>query len=87
MPAPQVVVVQLHSNWSIGLPEASYCGAVHAGTPVASLAVGKGLAVACSNCLACCEVIPGCADIMSARVPVTSGAEKLVPSEALKLSV
>jgi hypothetical protein len=32
-------------------------------------------------------VSAGCADSISATVPDTSGAEKLVPSDALKLSV
>ena len=35
----------------------------------------------------CAGVSDGCTDSMSAAVPATSGAEKLVPSEVSKLSL
>ena len=35
----------------------------------------------------CAGVSDGCTDSISAAVPATSGAEKLVPSDGLKLSV
>ena len=49
--------------------------------------VGNGRALACSFALTCAGVSDGCTDSISATVPATSGAEKLVPSEASKLSV
>ena len=49
--------------------------------------VGNGRAVACSSARTCAGVSAGCADSISATVPATSGAEKLVPTDVLKLSV
>jgi hypothetical protein len=48
---------------------------------------GNGRAVACSSSLTCCGVIVGRAEIVRAATAATSGAEKLVPTETLKLSV
>jgi hypothetical protein len=49
--------------------------------------VGNGRAVAFSSTATCPGFNAGCADSINAAVPATSGAEKLVPSDALKLSV
>ena len=67
-----------------------YCGAVHSGAlPLEATlpSAGNGRAVACSSCVTCCGVISGCTDRTSAATPATRGAEKLVPTEVLKLSV
>jgi len=49
--------------------------------------VGNGRVVACSTCLTRCGVSAGCTESISAAVPDTNGAAKLVPTEYLKLSV
>src|ERR1019366_1601243 len=91
MPAPQVSMVQRHSSWSMGLPELSNCGAVHGSTGEAGVAsalvVGNGRAVACSMTLTCTGVSAGCTESINPIVALTSGAEKLVPKDGLKLSV
>ena len=67
------------------------CAAMHCNTGVPSLLtlpwVGNGRAEICSWARIWAGVNDGCAASINATVPVTSGAEKLVPSEALKLSV
>ena len=55
--------------------------------PAVPPVVGNGRAVDCSFALTCAGVSDGCTDSISATVPATSGAEKLVPSEVSKLSV
>ena len=59
----------------------------HATVPAVPPVVGNGRALDCSFALTCAGVSDGFAESMSAAVPATSGAEKLVPSEASKLSV
>ena len=49
--------------------------------------VGNGRAVASSAAMTCAGVSVGCTETISATVPATSGAEKLVPTEAWKLSL
>ena len=85
IPAPHVVVVQLHSDWSTW-GAVTGCGATHAGT-VASLETGNGRAEDLISAVTLPGLNAGCADSISAAVPATSGAEKLVPSDQLKLSV
>jgi hypothetical protein len=89
IPAPQVSIVHKHSNWSIAVPVLSNCGAVHCGTPapLSLLVVGNGRAAASSVNLSWNGVSAGCAENINATVPDTSGAEKLVPSDGLRLSV
>lgn len=88
MPAPQVVVVQAHSSWSTTPPRRVYCGGVQeAEAPPPFPGAGKGRAVAWSSCFTCGGVSRGSTDRASATTPATRGAEKLVPTEVLKLSV
>src|SRR5258705_215476 len=63
-----------------------HCGSVPS-SPVSPPEVGNGRAVACSRSRTMAGDSDGCADNMSAAVPATSGAEKLVPTDALKLSL
>ena len=78
MPAPQVVVVQLH--WLCAVPS----GAVAVGRADVG---GKARAVLISSWRICAGVRSGFTDSISAAVPETSGAEKLVPMVALYASV
>ena len=55
--------------------------------PAVPPVVGNGRALDCSFAFTCAGVSDGFTESMSAAVPATSGAEKLVPSEASKLSV
>ena len=71
MPAPQVLVVQLHSSCGCALLPATHCA-----TP---LAVGNARAELCSAALICAGVSAGLLDSISAMVALTSGVEKLVP--------
>ena len=57
------------------------------GMPAVPPVVGNGRALDCSLALTCAGVSDGFAESISATVPATSGAEKLVPSEVSKLSV
>jgi hypothetical protein len=61
--------------------------AVHIGMPKVPPVAGNGRAVDCSFDFTCAGVSDGCAESINATVPETSGAEKLVPSDASKLSV
>ena len=70
MPAPQVVVVQAHSLWS--LPS----GAWQRGTLTAP---GKARALRCRIVFTCAGVSVGWAASTSAAVAAVRGAEKLVP--------
>jgi hypothetical protein len=73
------------------LPKASNCGIEHTGTgvpsPLSPPVVGNAFDVACSTWRSRGGVSDGWTESMSAATPETSGAEKLVPSEVLKLSV
>ena len=77
MPAPQVVVVQL-------LALRSAVGRVAVGRADVG---GKARAVLISSWRICAGVRSGFTDSISAAVPETSGAEKLVPMVALYASV
>ena len=57
---------------------ASYCGAVHSG--LLPVSAGKGRAVPCRISFTSSGVSVGSAESISAAVPATSGAEKLVPT-------
>ena len=75
----------------MGVPRPLYWGTLHAGTgvpsPLSPPVVGNPRVVACNICLTCCGVSAGRTESISAAVPDTRGAAKLVPSENLKLSV
>src|SRR5512140_1218159 len=73
MPAPHVSIEHRHSSCATGFPDASNCGALHAGTPALSPVAGNGRAVDCSTSRACCAVSDGCTESSSATVPATSG--------------
>ena len=83
MPAPQVVGRAV----ALDLRPSCRCGATQAGVLAVPPVVGNGRAVACNVALTWAGVSDGCADSISATVPETSGAEKLVPIDVLKLSV
>jgi hypothetical protein len=78
MPAPQVLVVQAHSDWSAVL------GATHCVTPAGA---GNADAVLLNSERTWLGVMLGCTERINAAAPETMGAEKLVPSVALKASV
>ena len=81
-PAPQVVVVQMHSLlWGVPF------GAWQAWTVESVPVVGNARALLRSSLRICAGVSDGLTESMSAAVPATSGDEKLVPSEVLKLSL
>ncbi len=71
IPAPQVLVVQLHSSCGCVLMPATHCA-----TPAAA---AKARADDCSAALICVGVRLEFTDSISAIVPLTSGVEKLVP--------
>ena len=76
MPAPQVLVVQMHSSCAalvdVGTVQTAGCGAL-------SLVVGNGRAVLLRMLMTCALVRFGAADSIRPTVPATSGVAKLVP--------
>ncbi len=77
MPAPQTLVVQMHSApWM----SASLAGVWHTVVMPVSLVVGNGVALACMRLISCADLrLPFTASINPAT-PETIGAEKLVPT-------
>ena len=62
-------------------------GAWHTGIVAPAPLVGNARAVLCKVLLTCAGVSAGLTDSIKPAVPATSGAEKLVPSDNLKLSL
>jgi len=81
MPAPQVAVVQWHSIW------AALVSALHAGAVAPAGRAGNARDDDWSRLCTCAGVSVGRADSISATVPETSGAEKLVPRPCVPLPV
>ena len=81
MPAPQVLLVQWHSTCC------ALSGATQAGTDGSRPTLGKLRAVACKIERISTGLSVGLAASISATVPETMGAEKLVPSDGLALSL
>ena len=84
MPAPQVVVVQAHSTLEVEPAVHSARGGVAGGKADSG---GKGVALALMRAINCAGVRLALADSMSAAMPETMGAEKLVPRLELVWSV